>query len=93
MENPSGNPAARKRPRGRPPIKEYDPAALMQEMIDAAVEVYHATQELKATAAELSLAPNKVKKLLITGKALHYPETERIQSTENMSFAVGNIFI
>lgn len=70
----------RKHPCGRPPKKEYDPAALMQELIGAAVEVYHATQELKATAAELSLPPNKVKKLLITGKALHYPETERIQS-------------
>ena len=61
MENPSGNPTAGKRPRGRPPKKEYDPAALMQELIDAAVEIYRATQELKATAAELSLPPNKVK--------------------------------
>ena len=80
MESPSGNPAAGKRPRGRPPKKEYAPALLMQELIDAAAEVYRATQELKATAAELSLPPNKVKKLLITGKALHYPETEQIQS-------------
>ena len=80
MESPSGNPAAGKRPRGRPPKKESAPALLMQELIDAAAEVYRATQELKATAAELSLPPNKVKKLLITGKALHYPETEQIQS-------------
>ena len=80
MESPSGNPAAGKRPRGRPPKKEYAPALLMQELIDAAAEVYRATQELKAAAAELSLPPNKVKKLLITGKALHYPETEQIQS-------------
>ena len=80
MESPSGNPAAGKRPRGRPPKKEYAPALLMQELIDAAAEVYRATQELKATARNSPCRPTKVKKLLITGKALHYPETEQIQS-------------
>lgn len=43
-------------------------------------EVYHDTNEIKATALELSLPPNKVKKLLITSGVLKYPETEQIQS-------------
>lgn len=66
--------------RGRPPKKEYNPEVLMQELIDIVIEVYRSTHEIKATAAELSLPPHKVKKLLITGKALSYPETERIQN-------------
>lgn len=53
--------------RGRPPKKDYDPEVLMRELIDTVSEVYRTTREIKATALELSLPPNKVKKLLITG--------------------------
>ena len=67
------------RVRGRPPKKEYDPELLMQELIDTAVEVYQATNEIKATAIELELPSNKVKKLLITAGVLRYTETEQIQ--------------
>lgn len=66
--------------RGRPKKKEYDPEAIMQELIDTVTEVYREKQEIKATALELSLPPNKVKKLLITGKAIAYPETEQIEN-------------
>lgn len=66
--------------RGRPPKKSYDPDLLMQKLIDTVAEVYQATNEIKATAMELSLPPNKVKKLLITSGVLIYPETEQIQS-------------
>lgn len=66
--------------RGRPPKKFYDPACLMQELIDMVTEIYQATNEIKATALELDLPPNKVKKLLITSGVLDYPETEQIQS-------------
>lgn len=69
----------RKASLGRPPKKLYDSSVLMQELIDAAIAIYRETGELKATALELGLPPNKVKKLLITGGALTYPETERIQ--------------
>lgn len=65
--------------RGRPPKKDYDPQALMRELIDTAAEIYRSTREIKATAMELSLPPNKVKKLLITGNVLSYPETKQIQ--------------
>lgn len=68
------------RNRGRPPKKDYDAEALMQELINAVEEVYQATNEIKATAMELSLPPNKVKKLLITAGVLKYTETEQIQS-------------
>lgn len=66
--------------RGRPPKKFYDSDLLMGELIDTVSEVYQSTNEIKATALELSLPPNKVKKLLITGKVISYPETEQIQS-------------
>lgn len=73
IQNPS-------RTRGRPPKKSYNPEKLMQELIDTVAEVYQATNEIKATAIELDLPPNKIKKLLITSGVLKYSETKRIQS-------------
>lgn len=66
--------------RGRPPKKDYDSNALMQELIDIVTEVYQKSHEIKATAMELSLPANKIKKLLITGNVISYPETEKIQA-------------
>lgn len=66
--------------KGRSPKKSYDLALLMQELITTVTEIYQHTNEIKATAIELSLPPNKVKKLLITGGVLSYPETEQIQA-------------
>ena len=65
--------------RGRPSKKDYDPKALMQELIDTAVKIYWEKEEIKATALELDLPPSKIKKLLITGNVLSYPETKQIQ--------------
>lgn len=65
--------------RGRPPKKDYDPEALMRELVDTAAEIYQEKGEIKATAQELDLPPGKVKKLLITGNVLPYPETDQIQ--------------
>lgn len=65
--------------RGRPPKKSYNREIQMRDLIDTVTEVYRTTKEIKATALELSLPPNKVKKLLITGNVLSYPETEQIQ--------------
>ena len=66
--------------RGRPPKKDYAPEVLMRELIDTAAEIYQEKREIKATALELSLPPGKVKKLLITGNVLSYPETKQIQA-------------
>ena len=66
--------------RGRPPKKSYNPEKMMQELTDAVTEIYCEKLKIKATALELELAPNKVKKLLITAGVLDYPETEQIQS-------------
>lgn len=63
---------------GRPPKKDYNADALMEELIDEVAQVYREKGEIKATARELSLPPNKVKKLLITGGELVCPERERI---------------
>lgn len=63
----------------RPKKKEYDADAVLKELIDTAAELYDATGQIKAVAAELNIAEHKVKKLLITGKVLSYPQTEQIQ--------------
>ena len=76
MKNNNSNTSLK---RGRPPKKDYDPEALMQELIVTAAEIYREKGEIKATALELSLPPGKVKKLLITGNVLSYPETKQIQ--------------
>lgn len=76
---------------GRPPKKEYDPEALMQELIDTVAEIYYEKKEIKATALELSLPPNKVKKLLITGKVLTYPETKQIQELLKLGKTITEI--
>ena len=76
---------------GRPPKKEYDPEALMQELIDTVAEIYQEKKEIKAMALELSLPPNKVKKLLITGKVLAYPETKQIQELQKRGKTITEI--
>lgn len=76
MKNNNSNTSLK---RGRPPKKDYDPEALMRELIDTAAEIYQEKGEIKATAQELDLPPGKVKKLLITGNVLAYPETDQIQ--------------
>lgn len=76
MENDNSNTSLK---RGRSPKKDYDPEALMRELIGTAAEIYREKGEIKATALELSLPPNKIKKLLITGNVLSYPETKQIQ--------------
>lgn len=77
--------------RGRPPKKDYDPEILMWELLDTVAEVYRTTREIKATALELSLPPNKVKKMLITGKVLTYPETEQIQELMRLGKTMAEI--
>ena len=76
MKNENSNTSLK---RGRPPKKDYDPEVLMRELIDTAAEIYQEKREIKATALELDLPPGKVKKFLITGNVLSYPETKQIQ--------------
>ena len=51
------------RKRKRP---DYDAGRNLEELMDAAVELYDAGQSLQAIADELALNPIKVRKLLIT---------------------------
>ena len=92
MKNNNSNTSLK---RGRPPKKDYDPEALMRKLIDTTAEIYQEKGEIKATALELDLPPGKVKKLLITGNVLSYPETKQIQDlmqqgkTAGLSGAIG----
>ena len=63
----------------------------MTELLDAVVEVYMKLREIKATAIELDLPPNKVKKLLITAGVINYPETGQIQWLLNAGNSVTEV--
>ena len=63
--------------RGRPLNKpNYDPEEVLKKILSTVCEAYDETNEIKATAAELDLAPLKVKKLLITAGKIRYQQTE-----------------
>lgn len=49
------------RPRKKP---HYDSEKIMKELIDAVVESFEETGELKLTAAEFEMSPIKIRKLL-----------------------------
>lgn len=83
--------AAYKHRYGRSPKKDYDAEALMKELINTVSEVYQTTNEIRATAIELSLPPNKVKKLLTTAGVLKYTETEQIQSLLQQGKTIAEI--
>ena len=68
--------------RGRPIKKSDDVSSLMEELLKITAEVYNTTREIKTTAIELGLPPNKIKKLLITAGVLNYPETQQIQELQ-----------
>lgn len=88
MKNNNSNTSLK---RGRPPKKDYDPEALMRELIDTASEIYQEKREIKATALELDLPPGKVKKLLITGNVLSYPETKQTQDLMQQGKSMAEI--
>lgn len=71
--------------------KTDEPALLMRELINTAAEIYREKGEIKAVAVELSLPPNKVKKMLITGKELVYPETEQILNLQKQGKTMAEI--
>ena len=73
------------------PINEYDARKVLEELIGTAVEVYRQKQEIKATAVELDLEPQKVKKLLVTAGELCYPETETILSYKRQGRTMSEI--
>lgn len=70
MEKPEAGMACGYQARGRPPKKDYDAEALMQELIDTVTEVYQTTNEIKATAMELFLPLNEVKKAADHGRCI-----------------------
>lgn len=88
MKNNNSNTSLK---RGRPPKKDYDPEALMRELIDIAAEIYREKREIKATALEMDLPPGKVKKLLITGNVLSYPEAKQIQDLMQQGKSMAEI--
>lgn len=65
--------------RGRPRKRQYNQELLTRELLDTVTKLYMEKHEIKPVAAELSMPPHKVKKLLITNRTISYPETDRIQ--------------
>ena len=66
------------RKRKRP---DYDAGRNLQELMDAAAELYDAGQSLQAIADELALNPIKVRKLLITAEVYESEIAEEVRAT------------
>lgn len=66
------------RKRKRP---DYDAGRNLQELMDAAAELYDAGQSLQAIADELGLNPIKVRKLLITAEVYESEIAEEVRAT------------
>ena len=66
------------RKRKRP---DYDAGRNLQELMDAAVDLYDAGQSLQAIADELGLNPIKVRKLLITAEMYESEIAEEVRAT------------
>lgn len=79
-----------KRP-GRVPKKQYDPESMMQELMKTVVDAYRDKKEIQATAKELNLLPQKVKKLLITAGEISYQETSKIQNLQQNGYNIKEI--
>lgn len=81
-----------KRPRGRPLNKpDYDPEEVLSKILSTVCEAYDETKEIKATAAELDLAPLKVKKLLITAGKIKYQQTGEIVNLQKAGQTMAEI--
>lgn len=70
----SGGGRKRKRP-------DYDAGRNLEELMDAAAELYDAGQSLQAIADELALNPIKVRKLLITAEVYESEIAEEVRAT------------
>ena len=66
------------RKRKRP---DYDAGRNLEELMDAAAELYDAGQSLQAIANELALNPIKVRKLLITAEVYESEIAEEVRAT------------
>ena len=66
------------RKRKRP---DYDAGRNLEELMDAAAELYDAGQSLQAIADELALNPIKVRKLLITAEVYESEIAEEVRAT------------
>ena len=66
------------RKRKRP---DYDAGRNLEELMDAAVELYDAGQSLQSIADELALNPIKVRKLLITAEVYESEIAEEVRAT------------
>jgi len=81
-----------KRSKGRPLNKpNYDPEEVLNRIINTVCEAYDETKEIKATSAELDLAPLKVKKLLITAGKIKYQQTEDILKLQAAGRSIDEI--
>ena len=73
----------KRRPGGGRKLKrpDYDAGRNLEELMDAAAELYDAGQSLQAIANELALNPIKVRKLLITAEVYESEIAEEVRAT------------
>ncbi len=70
---------------------DYNPETILNHYIKAAAELYQENCSLREIAAELSLNPQKVRKLLITGGVYFSPIAEEIAECIRKGMAIEKI--
>lgn len=71
--------------------KENDKGIQIDTLMSVVDYVYELTGEIKATAIELGMHPDRVKKLLITSEKISYTETAQIQRLQSYGMKMEDI--
>ncbi|MCQ2496163.1 MAG: hypothetical protein MJ131_06185 [Lachnospiraceae bacterium] len=72
-------------------FKKYSKGIQINALMGVVDYVYELTGEIKATANELDMHPDRVKKLLITSEKISYPETSQIQRLQAYGMKMEDI--
>lgn len=78
------------RPRKKP---HYDSEKIMKELIDAVVESFEETGELKLTAAEFEMSPIKIRKLLITADVYENEISAQVQDIYKETKSISQVMV
>ena len=78
------------RPRKKP---HYDSEKIMKELIDAVVESFEETGELKLTAAEFDMSPIKIRKILITAGVYESEISAQVQDIYRETKSISQVML
>ena len=71
----------------------YDSDKIMKEVIDAVIESFEETNELKLTAAEFDMSPIKIRKLLITAGVYENEVSRQVQDIFRETKSISQVML